>query len=94
REASTTIASAVEEQIAAIGEIAHNVNQAADGTRTISSAIGEVAGGAGRTAEAATSVADATAHLAHNSEALRRSVENVVDSLRREARETGERLGL
>ena len=94
REASTTIASAVEEQIAAIGEIAHNVNQAADGTRTISSAIGEVAGSAGRTAEAATSVADATGHLSSAATTLRRAVENVVDSLRREARETAERLGM
>ncbi|MEN2976272.1 methyl-accepting chemotaxis protein [Tistrella bauzanensis] len=93
REASTTIASAVEEQIAAISEIAHNVNQAAVGTQTISSAIGEVAGGAGQTAEAATSVAGATGQLVSSSATLRRSVENVVDSLRREARETGERLG-
>ncbi|WP_179166106.1 methyl-accepting chemotaxis protein [Azospirillum agricola] len=71
---ATTVASAVQEQIAATTEISNNVQQAAQGTNEISRNIGGVAEAPGQTGIAAESVLTVSQELARQSENLRTEV--------------------
>lgn len=78
---STTIAAAVQEQIAATSEISANVQQAAIGTSEISRNIQGVAQAAEQTGNGAGMVLDAANELSQQAEALRREVDQFLSSL-------------
>jgi methyl-accepting chemotaxis protein len=75
-EIATGIAAAVDEQNAATGEIARNVQQAAQGTAEVSSSIVQVAEGAAKVGLASTDVLDASSHLGRDAETLRSEVDS------------------
>ena len=74
-ELSTAIASAVEEQGAATGEIVRNVDQAAEGTRAVADNISDVTRAATETGRMATTVFEAASGLQSESNTLRSEVE-------------------
>jgi len=74
-EISTGIAAAVDQQNAATGEIARNVQQAAQGTAEVSSGIVEVAEGGAKVKQASTDVMGASTSLGHDAEMLRQEVD-------------------
>jgi len=82
-EASTAIASAVEEQGAATQEIARNVEQAASGTNEVTSNITEVTQGASETGHAASEVLAAADELAKQGDVLGREMDSFLVELRR-----------
>jgi len=79
---TTSIASAVEEQGAATQEIARNVQQAAEGTRNVSSNIGGVNEAATRTGAAASQVLAAAGDLSKQAAMLRHQVDNFLNAVR------------
>ncbi|HEX3500362.1 MAG TPA: methyl-accepting chemotaxis protein, partial [Stellaceae bacterium] len=81
-EIATSIAGAVEQQQAATMEIARNVQQAALGTREVSSNIGTVSEAAGDTGTAAHLVLASSEELSQQSEALRGEVETYLSDVR------------
>ena len=81
-EISTGIAAAVDEQNAATGEIARNVQQAAQGTAEVTSGIVEVAAGAGKVGEASAKVLGASTHLGRDAEVLRSEVDSFLGRIK------------
>ncbi|MBT6828826.1 MAG: methyl-accepting chemotaxis protein, partial [Rhodospirillaceae bacterium] len=81
-EISTTIASAVEEQRAATGEISRNVQEAATGTQEVSSNISGVHEAAQETGSAAVQVKNAATELSQQSILLRQEVETFLKEIR------------
>ena len=79
---STAIASAVEEQTAATGEISRNVQQAAHGTAEVSSNIGGGTRAAGEAGGAAAEVLRAACDLGAQSTTLTRQVDDFVQRIR------------
>jgi methyl-accepting chemotaxis protein len=78
---STAIASAVQEQGAATGEISNNVQQAAQGTQEISQNITGVADAANQTGAAASTFFTVAEQLAGQAENLRAEVDKFIVSL-------------
>ncbi len=76
-----TVAAAVQEQIAATGEIANNVHQAAQGTDEISRNITGVAQAAEQTGSAAEMVLTAAEQLSEEAERLKSEVEKFIADL-------------
>ena len=74
-EISTTIASAVEEQGAAIQEISRNVQEAAGGTQEVTSNIGQVS-------EASQATGAAATELSGRAETLRNEVDRFLSEIR------------
>jgi len=74
-EIATGIAAAVDEQNAATGEIARNVQQAAQGTAEVTTSIVEVAEGGAKVKLASTEVLGASTSLGHDAETLRQEVD-------------------
>ncbi len=81
-EIATIIASAIEEQGSATGEIARNVQEAARGTHLVTTNITEVSDGAAQTGSAATQVRGAAGELSRQSENLRAEVERFLAGIR------------
>jgi len=81
-EMSAVIASAIEEQGAAIQEVARNVDQAAQGTREVSGNISQVVVAAGNTGSMASQVQTAAGMLSGESEKLRHSVEGFLSGVK------------
>jgi methyl-accepting chemotaxis protein len=81
-EVSTAIASAVEEQNAATGEISRSAQLASTGTTDVSANIVEVARAAQAAGETASGVLTAAAELSDQSELLRREVSKFLDTVR------------
>ena len=81
-EISTTIASAVEEQGAATHKIVHNVQQAATGTKDVTSHIGGVSQSASQVGESAGEVRDAASAMAEQSKTLKAEVERFLAEVR------------
>jgi methyl-accepting chemotaxis protein len=81
-EISTTVASAVEEQRAATGEISRNVQQAAIGTQEASSNSTGVNDAAQETGAAAVQMKNAAGELSQQSTALRQEVETFLKDIR------------
>jgi methyl-accepting chemotaxis protein len=81
-EIATAIASAVEEQGAATGEISRNVTQAAQGTQDVSANIAGVTQAAGETGQAASHVLAAAGELSQQSETLRGEVDRFLAEIR------------
>jgi methyl-accepting chemotaxis protein len=79
---STAIASAVEEQGVATQEITNNTQQAARGTRDVSSNIVGVNKGVGQTSQAAAMVLSAAAGLRRQADDLRSDVDRFLDTIR------------
>ena len=77
---AASISMAVGEQLAATGEIANNVQQAATGTQEVNTNISEITQAAGETGAAASQVLSAAGELARQSGALQ---SNVVDFIAR-----------
>jgi methyl-accepting chemotaxis protein len=82
-EIATTIASAVEEQGAATQEIARNVQQAAAGTKNVSSNIASVNQATEGTARASADVQAVVGELRQRAETLRSSVTTFFEELKR-----------
>jgi len=82
REITTGIAAAVEEQEYSTQEIARNVQQAADGARTVSAAMAGVRETARATGEAAETVLGASTRLADQARALDDHIERTVAGIR------------
>jgi methyl-accepting chemotaxis protein len=81
-EISTTIASAIEEQTAATAEISRNVEQAAVGTKEVSSNIVGVTQAATETGQVSTQVLEAARSLATQSESLRTEVDGFLHDIK------------
>jgi methyl-accepting chemotaxis protein len=81
-EASTAIASAVEEQGAATQEIARNAQQAAVGTQDVTETIAAVSGSAGETGEAANRVEGLAADLSRQARDLEEAVHGFLTQVR------------
>ena len=81
-EMSTIIASAIEEQGAAMREVASNVEQAATGTREVAANIAQVVDAAQNTGQMAGSVQSAAGLLAGESTKLRGSVETFLNGVK------------
>jgi methyl-accepting chemotaxis protein len=81
-EVSSTIASAIEEQGAATGEISHNVQQAADGTEQVNTSVSEIRARANQTGSAANSLRDQASLLSQQAEILDREVNTFLDTIR------------
>jgi methyl-accepting chemotaxis protein len=81
-EIATTIASAVEEQGAAMREITHNVQQAAAGTTQVAGNISEVSAGAANTGSASLNVLAAAKSLAEQSGRLKAEVHKFLATVR------------
>jgi methyl-accepting chemotaxis protein len=79
---SATIAAAVEQQGAAIREIARNVHEAAQGTNEVSSNINGVSSASSETGSAATQVLGAAGELSHQAVTLRDRVEQFLTEIR------------
>jgi methyl-accepting chemotaxis protein len=75
----------VEEQTAATGEIARNVQQAAQGTQEVSSNIAGVTSAAGETGAAATQVLEAAQGLSEKGEELRNEIEKFLQQITKSA---------
>ena len=82
-EIARDLASAMGDQDLATKDIAHHIQQAADGTRVVSTDIGAVGEDAGRTGEAATGVLGTARELAGFREALDREIRSYIDDLKR-----------
>jgi methyl-accepting chemotaxis protein len=80
---ATTIAGAVEEQGAAMQEIARSVQQAAEGTSQVATNIGEVSSGASATGSSAAQVLSAAQSLASQSAHLKGEVDKFLSTVRR-----------
>jgi methyl-accepting chemotaxis protein len=81
-EIATTIASAVEEQGAAMREITRNVQQAAAGTTQVAGNISEVSAGAAKTGSASLNVLSAAKSLSEQSGRLKTEVHKFLDTVR------------
>jgi methyl-accepting chemotaxis protein len=81
-EISAAIAAAVEEQNATTGEIARNIIQAAEGTRSVSSTIGGVNQSAAETGRVSNEIVDSAVGLAKQSELLRAKVDDFINRVR------------
>ena len=79
---ATGIAAAVDEQNAATGEIARNVQQAAQGTAEVTGGITEVANGAGKVGQASAEVLGASGDLGRDAEVLRSEVDNFLSRIK------------
>jgi methyl-accepting chemotaxis protein len=75
----------VEEQSAATGEIARNVQQAAQGTQEVSSNITGVTSAAGETGAAATQVLEAAQGLSERGEELQGEIEKFLQQITKSA---------
>jgi len=85
-ETATTIAAAVEEQNAAMGDITRSVTEAAVGTRRIAGEIAEVSQSAAGTLATAGDVADASRALGSEAQALKGQIDGFLGELRATAR--------
>jgi len=85
-ETAVTIASAIEEQRAAVGEIARNVNEASSGTAMVLEHVSEVSEGSSSTLKATQTVSEAADHLVDQSKMLENNVEGFLQQLRDKAR--------
>ena len=81
-EIATTIASAVEEQGAATGEIARNVQHASHGTQEVSQNIGGVTEAASSTGRMAGETLNAARDLTQQSSRLRSEVDGFIGKVR------------
>ena len=81
-EASTVIASAVEEQSAATQDISRNVQSVATGTQEVTGSIAEVSQAASETGAAANQVQAASAELAQTAIQLKQQVESFLGDVR------------
>ena len=81
-EIAAAISNAVEEQSAATGEIAGNVQSAARGTEEVNSNIGGVEAAAGATGRSAVQLLDASGELAQVSDSLKLEVETFLTEVR------------
>ena len=81
-EIATTIASAVEEQVAATQEITRNVQQAAAGTTQVASNITDVNRGAAETGSASAQVLSSAQSLANESNRLKLEMGKFLESVR------------
>jgi methyl-accepting chemotaxis protein len=81
-EISSTVASAVVEQGAAIEDMARNAQAAADATGNVSLNIGGVNAASDRTGEAAGQVLSASSELAESAERLKREVSDFLSTVR------------
>lgn len=81
-EISATIASSVEEQGAATGEIARNVQQAAQGTQKVSANISDVTQAAADTGRVASEIVSAASELTDQAERLREEVDRFIARVR------------
>lgn len=81
-ELSTTVAAAVGEQGAATGEIARNVQEAAQGTDVVSGSVETMQAAAAETGTAADAVSTAAAGLTQTAEGLQRAVASFLGTLR------------
>jgi len=79
---ATAIAAAVEQQGAATGEIARNVERAADGTAAVTREIGELRAVAGETDAGAEAAHAAAAALQEQAVSLKSNVDEVVHTIR------------
>ena len=79
---ATTIASAIEEQGAATGEIARNIQQAAHGTERVTTTISGVNDAARQTDNAARDVLDAAAGLSAQADSLRTMVHGFLEGVK------------
>ena len=79
---SSSIAAAMEQQGATTQEIARNINQAADGTREVSSNIGGVSSAAENTSGAASELRSASDELRDQAQMLEREMNGFVEKLR------------
>ena len=79
---ATTIASAIEEQGAATGEIARNIQQAAPGTERVTTTIGGVNAAARETDNAARDVLDAASGLSSQADSLRTLVHGFLENVK------------
>ncbi len=79
---STTIAGAVEEQVAATGEIAKNCQQAATGTQQVTDNIGGVGRAAEMTGAASSQLLSLSEGLSRQAGDLRHEVETFVTQLK------------
>ncbi|WP_431854383.1 methyl-accepting chemotaxis protein [Azospirillum sp.] len=79
---ATTIASAIEQQGAATGEIARNIQQAAQGTERVSVTIGGVNAAARQTDGAARDVLEAASGLSVQADSLRDLVHGFLDGVK------------
>ncbi|WP_052711900.1 methyl-accepting chemotaxis protein [Elstera litoralis] len=81
-ELSTTVAAAVGQQGAATGEIARNVQEAAQGTELVGKSVGTMQGAASETGQAAESVTAAADGLNRTTEALKQAVASFLGQVR------------
>ncbi len=81
-EVSAAIASAVEEQNAATGEISRNAQLAANSTQDLSGNVAKVSEAAGSAGETATNVLTAAGELSKQSEILRSQVSKFLETVR------------
>jgi methyl-accepting chemotaxis protein len=81
-EIAASIASAVEEQIAATGEISRNVQEAANGTQEVTQNISGVSDGAQQTGAAATQMLSAVRNLSRQGATLREKVDRFLADVR------------
>ena len=81
-EISTTIAAAVEEQGAATGEIASNVQQAANRSQDVNASIEDVGQAAEKTGQASGEVLDASHELGRQTEDLRGQIDRFLEAIR------------
>jgi methyl-accepting chemotaxis protein len=79
---TTMIAVAMEQQDAVTGEIARNIDQAAQGTRQVAANIADVNHGAARTESASTQVLASAKSLSRDSDHLKREVERFLRVVR------------
>ncbi|WP_193369628.1 methyl-accepting chemotaxis protein [Pelagibius marinus] len=81
-EVAASIASAVEEQIAATSEISRNVQEAANGTQEVTENISGVSEGAQQTGTASEQMLSAVRHLSSQADALRGKVDSFLSEVR------------
>jgi methyl-accepting chemotaxis protein len=79
---AATIASAVEEQGAAMREVSSNVQQAAERTRRVAQDLTQVTGGLGANGDAATEMRGSAERLEEQAKVLRREVGDFLVSIR------------
>lgn len=84
-EASAAIAAAIVEQNAAIGEISHNVQQAASGTAQVSGAVGAVADDAGHTRGTAGEISAVAGELVTSSTEVEQAIGAFLKDLRNQS---------
>ncbi len=81
-EISTAIAAAVQEQGAAVAEIARNVSQAAQGTGAVTHSIADVSQAAQRTGEVSSEMVAGAAHLTGQATVLTRQIAEFMQGVR------------